>query len=90
MRIRNTKPERKPTRSLYDAETMGEYYDPPGISFSRKSHTAPVRKEVGPALADKFSHLEIVEPETDAQQSESTDETVATETDSDSTETANQ
>lgn len=80
MRIRNTKPERKRTRSLYDEETMGDHYDPPGITFSRETHTASVRKEVGPALADKFAHLEIVEADADEQQSEPTDD----ETDGDS------
>lgn len=61
-RIRNTSRDQKRTRSLYDEETMGSVYDPPGISFDEQGgEVAQIRQEVVDDVVAKFPHLERVD-----------------------------
>lgn len=71
MRITNTAHATKRTRHLYDAEVMGDEYDPPGITFSRESGVARVKQDVGEALVAKYPHLEPVEDSTPDESSDS-------------------
>lgn len=61
VKIRNTRPDVKRTRSLFDAETMGDHYDPPGIRFTESDgEVARIKSECVDAVVEKFDHLEIV------------------------------
>lgn len=71
-RVRNTARAQKRTRHLYDGETMGEVYDPPGITFAEQDGTvARVKHAVVDDVVAKFEFLERVDDDEDS--TESTD-----------------
>lgn len=76
-RIKNTNHPEVGTHSLYDEETMGEHYDPPGIVFSEQGGAvARVKQEVVDDVVAKYPHFERID-----NTSTDTDDSTSTETD---------
>lgn len=66
VKIRNTRPDVKTTRCLFDSETMGDHYDPPGIRFDQDDgEVARIKAECADAVVEKFDHLELVTDDED-------------------------
>jgi hypothetical protein len=58
MRVKSTNPA---LRALYDAELMGDQYDPPGVRFHDTGTSQEVPAEVGERLVEHYDDIEPYE-----------------------------
>jgi len=52
----------KALQSLYDADLMGDQYDPPGVEFSATG-VAQVTQEVGERLVERYDTITVKDSE---------------------------
>ena len=58
MRVKSTNPA---LQALYDADLMGDQYDPPGIRFHDTGTSQELSREVGERLVEHYNEIEPID-----------------------------